>query len=62
MTPTTPSTPSTTYPSSQQQFAARLRHAVSASQRRRLFRRVARTGGGTERTFAERLRSSLEHR
>lgn len=47
--------------SSQQHFAARLRHAVSASQGRgRLFRRGHRAA--TPRTFAERLRSSLEHR
>jgi hypothetical protein len=51
MTPTTP------YKSSQQQFAARLRDAVSHAQRRGLFRRAA----GTPRTFAQRLRSSLEH-
>jgi hypothetical protein len=55
MTPTTP------YKRSQQQFASRLRHAVSASQGRgRLFRRVHRAA--TPRTFAERLRTSLEHR
>jgi hypothetical protein len=55
MTPTTP------YKSSQQQFAARLRDAVSHSQGRGLFRRAARATG-TPRTFAQRLRSSLEHR
>jgi hypothetical protein len=55
MTPTTP------YKHSQQQFAARLRHAVCASQGRgRLFRRGHRAA--TPRSFAERLRSSLEHR
>jgi hypothetical protein len=55
MTPTTP------YKRSQQQFATRLRQAVTASQGRGgLFRRGHRAV--TPRTFAERLRTSLEHR
>ena len=55
-------TPTTQYKQSQQQFATRLRHAVSATQGRgRVFRRTHRATGA-HRSFAARLRSSLEHR